>query len=516
MLGRCFPRRGGLTRRIDALLVSWVLFFISGPLGATGFEFADIGQLALGRGFAYVARADGPEAFHYNPAGLAKLRGLSVQLGGTFVGARLAFDRRGSGYICRADTYACLYPLGEGEDVYDPARDQGPYALDPLGDVNKGGAPYKTAKMDRMNPLPLPLLSVNYGGLFGVDGLAVGVGVTSPSSFGSLRFSADGAQRYTLIESDIKAVLFGVGLAYGPSRYFRVGAVFNAAFLDARLSQATQTVASPRRAGQNELLEDDVHVRVSVTDPMTPTGTFGVISQPFDLLELGAALRLPVGFRARGRASITPSESSPDLKLVGDGRVVLEHRLPLVARFGARFVQPRFDVEVNYIFERTGQISKTPLIMKDVVVDNGLGDLITFHDVDIPFRFRDAHGVRVGGDVVVLPGRLSLRGGAFYAGTAYPDNHETFSVLFPYARQVGLTAGFSVWLWRDQREPSRAFIVHAGYGHIFQQSVTVTHGVAQQNVVRDAPDDPSAGNIVNNGRYDAGFDLFGLTIEARL
>lgn len=516
MLLNFFQSPKGLIRGLFIWILFWGSSLISTPLGAAGFELADIGQQALGRGFAYVARADGPEAFHYNPAGLSKLKGLSVELGGTFIAAKLAFARLGSGYICRLDTYECLYGSGEGEDVYDPERDRGPYALDPSGDVNRGDAPYERVEMNRMSPLPLPLLSVVYGGLFGVEGLAVGFGVTSPSSFGAFRFSADGAQRYTLIESDIKAVVLGVGLAYGPSRYLRVGAVLGAAFLDARLSQATQTVASPRRAGQNELLEDDVQVRLSVSDPITPAGTFGVISQPLDWLELGAALRLPVGFKARGRANITPSESSPDLELVGDGRVVLEHRLPLVARFGARFVQPRFDVELDYIFERTGAISQTPLLMKDVVVDNGLGDLITFYDTDIPFRFRDAHGVRLGGDAALIPDRLSLRAGAFYAGTAYPDNHETFSVLFPYARQLGLTAGVSVWVWRDGREPSRALIVHVGYGHIFQQSVTVTHGVAQQNVVRDAPDDPSAGNIVNNGRYDAGFDLFGLSLEARL
>ena len=48
---------------------------------AGGFEYSAAGTRALGRGGAFMARADDPLALRYNPAGLAFLPGYQLELG---------------------------------------------------------------------------------------------------------------------------------------------------------------------------------------------------------------------------------------------------------------------------------------------------------------------------------------------------------------------------------------------------------------------------------------------------
>ncbi len=45
--------------------------------------------------------------------------------------------------------------------------------------------------------------------------------------------------------------------------------------------------------------------------------------------------------------------------------------------------------------------------------------------------------------------------------------------------------------------------------------LTVKKGIAQQNVMRSDADAPSTGNIVNNGDYEVGLNIFGLAAEAQ-
>jgi len=83
------------------------------------------------------------------------------------------------------------------------------------------------------------------------------------------------------------------------------------------------------------------------------------------------------------------------------------------------------------------------------------------------------------------------------------------SVRFPFTQQVGLGAGLT-WHALGQLD------VTAGYMHIFQPDVVVSNGIVQANAYRDPGDSDKLGNIVNNGRYRASIDLFGLALQARL
>ena len=63
---------------------------------AGGFETPDNGTEALGRGGAFVAKADDGTAIEYNIAGLARQRGTRITLDGNFVLSDIAFTRAGS------------------------------------------------------------------------------------------------------------------------------------------------------------------------------------------------------------------------------------------------------------------------------------------------------------------------------------------------------------------------------------------------------------------------------------
>ncbi|HVY45330.1 MAG TPA: hypothetical protein VHB21_05595, partial [Minicystis sp.] len=64
--------------------------------GASGFDSPENGIEQMGRGSAWVARADDPLAVHYNPAAIA-FQATSLHLGSTFMFASRCFDRRGPG-----------------------------------------------------------------------------------------------------------------------------------------------------------------------------------------------------------------------------------------------------------------------------------------------------------------------------------------------------------------------------------------------------------------------------------
>src|SRR5580693_2823141 len=63
---------------------------------AGGFELPDNGTEALGRGGAFVAKADDPTAIMFNPAGLAEQRGTRALLDGHVVMSSYSFQRFGA------------------------------------------------------------------------------------------------------------------------------------------------------------------------------------------------------------------------------------------------------------------------------------------------------------------------------------------------------------------------------------------------------------------------------------
>ena len=54
--------------------------------------------------------------------------------------------------------------------------------------------------------------------------------------------------------------------------------------------------------------------------------------------------------------------------------------------------------------------------------------------------------------------------------------------------------------------------INVGFSHVFQPTVVVTEGILIQRGITE-PGTPLVGNIINNGRYDVSYNLFGASFE---
>jgi long-subunit fatty acid transport protein len=371
------------------------------------------------------------------------------------------------------------------------------------------------------------MLAFSWGDV-GVEGLALSLGVTPPVGFGAHAWPTDGAQRYTIQNGRFFFLSYGAGIAYQFGDYLSIGANFLAGAFTADFEVATRQGSSGVQ--NNENLEDDNRVDVEVSDPFVPSGAFGALSRPIDWLELGLSVRLPFASKATGTFEYTPGELTPDAVPASKPYVELKQTFPTVVRAGARYIHEVFDLEVDFVFENYARVDRidvrfsnpdgdinpaellpaSPYDDPNLLYLDSLGDGTVYTAViatPVPLNFRDTYSVRVGSDVNLVPGHLTVRGGGFWASSAYPPDYRTMSIRFPFTEQIGIGGGLT-WHAIPQLD------VSAGYLHIFQPTIDVTDGVAQANAFRQ-PDDPTIlANIVNNGRYSASLDIFGLELSA--
>jgi long-subunit fatty acid transport protein len=127
-------------------------------------------------------------------------------------------------------------------------------------------------------------------------------------------------------------------------------------------------------------------------------------------------------------------------------------------------------------------------------------------DSEIPKNFRDTYSARLGSDVNVWREHLNIRAGIFYQSSAYPKNNNTFNIDFPYATQIGLSAGMT-WLIKGKVD------IHAAYMHIFQPDITVKNGIVQQQGLPLSTGE-DIGNTINNGKYELALNIFSIAVEA--
>lgn len=505
-------RQSNTSQRI--LLNAWgfsTALFLVFNTQAGGLEVPDLGTVALGRGAAFVARADNLSAFYYNPAGLSKQKGPNVMLGVNMLHSKVEFLRSGN------DREIEIAP---GVQVQNPSKDYSTYQ--PLDGIppeafstvtlEGGGFPSTTGS----GPIGLlPSLIFNWGDVLGIEGLAIAGGILPPTSFGAPKYPDDGAQRYALRDAHFLIMHPGVGVSYAFNRYIQVGAVFMSGFALLKQSQAIRPF--PQKddiVNFNEDLDGDAHLKVDVADHFMPTGVIGVLSNPLDWLEIGLAIKLPMYIKAKGKVEYTaPKVAFRNSALVkGQDDVTLSQHFPLAVRLGARYIHERFDVELDFVFENWASLDGFDIDM-EAVLDEDTTDPNSpkedMPDTLVPKHFRNTYCVRLGGDIVVWPKHITVRLGGYVQSSAYPKNFDTFSLDFPFATQIGLSGGIT---WHAMKYLD----VHAGYMHVFQPDVTVTEGIIQQQgkPMEDANgNEVSPGNTVNNGTYKVALNLFGVSLE---
>ena len=150
-------------------------------------------------------------------------------------------------------------------------------------------------------------------------------------------------------------------------------------------------------------------------------------------------------------------------------RGTIDFQIPMEAKLGLRFHLPRKDVETQPGWASVpGRKVRDPLSQDvfDVEVDftwandsalqninlnfvtnpsipiepNSLGKVPA--NGNIPHLWKDVVGVRVGGDVAVVPNRLSLRTGGWFETKGQDDS--TLNLDFDLAQKLGLSGGATV------------------------------------------------------------------------
>lgn len=495
----CFCDRVSRRKLRIVLASAATVLLVSQQVRAAGLDFPDAGTVAIGRGTAFTARADNPTALYYNPAGLSKHSGWHVLISGGLVIFDSTFLRQGDDQRLVVEDGAAR-PCGAGETcVGNPSLDYSNFATDTR--------PFRSVSSS--NKLgPAPIIAAVYGDAFGVEGLALSAGLLVPTSFGAPAYPKDGAQRYALQEASLLMAYPTVGVSYAWGPWLRIGATFMSGFALINQSQAIRPEPLPNDPDLNEDIGGDARLTVDVSDGFIPTGSLGVLSQPIEWLEFGASVRFPARVEASGKVKYeAPSSDLHSSHLVpGEDGVTVKQSFPWVVRGGVRLIQPRFDVEVDVVWEQWSSLESFEIDM-DATLDLGEGRGIEeMPDANLPKNFRDTWSVRLGSDVEVWREVLTVRVGGFYQSSAYPKDNATFNLDFPFAEQVGLGGGLTVHIaeWIEAT---------VGYQHIFQPRVVVDSGVVQQQG-QPTFDGQQIGNTVNNGRYDVSIDVLGISAEA--
>jgi len=473
------------------------MFLDSTAVVAGGLEFPDLGTVAIGRGTAFTARADNLSAFYYNPAGLSKGEGINVLVGANLVYMNVDFLRKGTGKGVDIS----------GIEVQNPSRDYS--GFDPTAGV--GPEDFSTTSLQG-HIGPAPMVVASWCDVGDVDGLALALGLFTPSSFGFLKYPTDGSQRYAMREAQFLIVYPGVGISYEFNKYIQVGGVFLSGIGTFQESLAIRPLAlSKNTLDYNERAVDDAIMTVHAADYFMPSGIIGVLSNPLDWLEIGVSVKIPVYVEAEGNIIyVAPEGSLSESELVdGKDKITLTQHFPWVVRTGVRYIHEIFDIEADFVWENWSSLEGFGLDLDAELLDGIDPNPKAMPDATVPKHFRDVYSIRLGSDIEVWPGNIAIRVGGFYQTSAYPENYDTFSVDFPYGEQIGAGAGLT---WHA----ARFLDVNAGYMHIYQFDVEVEEGIVQQQgLPYEDPDGNKfdIGNTINNGSYEVSLDLFGLSLE---
>jgi hypothetical protein len=134
-------------------------------------------------------------------------------------------------------------------------------------------------------------------------------------------------------------------------------------------------------------------------------------------------------------------------------------------------------------------------------------------NADIPHNWKDVFGVRLGGEVVVLPSFLSARAGLFYESKGQSDAY--LNIDFHNSEKVGLSAGATVRVWRLD---ITAAYQHTFFGALDNGGNGKVYGLSGDGVTSD---EPGAGGpyrtrqVVNGGRLESDLNEVALGVTAR-
>jgi long-subunit fatty acid transport protein len=242
----------------------------------------------------------------------------------------------------------------------------------------------------------------------------------TPSGVAREVFPESGGQRYMMVRRNAQMLnysasaawkfhdLFGVGVSL---QWITVPTLDYSLIIDA--DPSAHPVASPL----------DVKANVSGSDLFTLNAVVGAWFRVAPYLELGASGQiLPSEIRTKSKLRATPVNGTEPVLLTRDNvpadDVTLSLPLPLRARLGARYIYERggrelFDVELDGVYESWSRVKRFRL-NGNGLVGSYRSQKLDIDTIDIDKRWQDTLGIHLGGDYAFLPGRATVRAGAYY------------------------------------------------------------------------------------------------------
>lgn len=156
-----------------------ISIIIPSLLNASGFYIPDVGAGCLGRGAAFVVKADDITAIYHNPAGLANLSGTQILLDVGLMDKSASFDR-----------------MDEKDIEYPPVR-----AAEIIS--------------------PIPFLGVATD--FNSRRFTLGIAAYGPYGVPAVRFPEGGPQRYNIVTSGLEQIYYTMGAGFKLNDWFLFG-----------------------------------------------------------------------------------------------------------------------------------------------------------------------------------------------------------------------------------------------------------------------------------------------------
>jgi len=242
--------------------------------------------------------------------------------------------------------------------------------------------------------------------------------------------------------------------------------------------------------------ELDMLATVSGSDPFTFNAILGAWYRPLPFLEIGVSGQvIPTEIQTNSRLSVTPlsSQINEAVELTRDGQpaddVKLTLPLPLTARAGVRYIhvrggRPLFDLELNVGYESWSRV-KQFTVDGNGLQANLLAQRINVGLIEVEKRWRDTISVHLGGDVIAIPGRLTLRGGLFYETAV--ANRSYAHVDFVSGSQRGVAAGASFFVRH----------VEVAIAYEFRQQPAIRVGEGEAKVYQEVPGSRCQGDFLS-------------------
>lgn len=473
--------RGRVWSRLAALGAgASVMVTTVGALASSGLDSPESDVEHIGRGNAWVARATNPLAAYYNPAAIA------FQPSGVHLGALAMFANK-------CYTRSTIDPA-TGQEVGVPPDQGVPAPLLPgQADPGDGSKLPSATTCAKFGFFPNPQI----GGVFRItDKLAVGLAVIAPHSVGKAdwgesldytnRFMAattmPAPQRYMLVKSDAIILNTTLSIAYAPTEYLSFGAGFTWGIATADFVNFSEAVSpKPAMGDYGDHSRNDVRAELKAKDLFIPGFVISGLWLAHPTLDVTAWFKWQDAIKGSGDLALeslywktsgarnTDACAAP-LKAgcnITDAPAAGTFKLPIPmeAKLGLRYHLPRadqsnkpawaskpgrkvrdplsedwFDVEMDFTWANNSAVQDLELTFHPGIVIQdgtpaGVGQVPK--NGNIPHMWKDVFGVRLGGDFVAVPNRLTLRTGGFYEMKGQDDKYLQLDFNLGWKAGVG-------------------------------------------------------------------------------